>query len=89
MKLTEWTDPDIEPEWLNAEITVQPSHRLHRLVAMLRDMPEADLTDEHILDLEQHVAEFRWVTSSGRRIGPRPKNITNGGDNDASREKSY
>ncbi len=58
----------IDPEYLNSELKVEPGNRLHRLVAMLIDTYYDDLTDERIAELEEHVARFRWMNASGKRV---------------------
>lgn len=58
----------IDAEYLNSELTVRPGDRLHRLVAMLFDTHYDDLTDQRIADLEEHVAQFRWMNASGKRV---------------------
>lgn len=58
----------IDPEYLNNKLEVKPGSRLHRLVAMLFDTYYDDLTDERIAELEQHVAQFRWMNASGKRV---------------------
>lgn len=58
----------IDPEYLNSELKVQPGSRLHRLVAMLFDTCIDDLTEARIAELEEHVAQFRWMNASGKRV---------------------
>jgi hypothetical protein len=58
----------IDPEYLNHDLTVKPSDRLHRLVAMLFDTYYDDLTDQRITELEDHIAQFRWMNAAGKRI---------------------
>jgi hypothetical protein len=58
----------IDPEYLNNKLEVKPGSRLHRLVAMLFDTYYDDLTEERIAELEQHVAQFRWMNASGKRV---------------------
>lgn len=58
----------IDEEYLKKELTVRPGNRLHRLVAMLFDTHYDDLTDQRIAELEEHVARFRWMNASGKRV---------------------
>ncbi len=58
----------IDPEYLNSELKVEPGNRLHRLVAMLFDTYYDDLTEARIVELEEHVAQFRWMNASGKRV---------------------
>lgn len=58
----------INPEYLNTELKVKPGDRLHRLVAMLFDTYYDDLTEARIAELEEHVAQFRWMSASGKRV---------------------
>lgn len=58
----------IDPEYLNSELKVEPGNRLHRLVAMLFDTYYDDLTEARIAELEEHVAQFRWMNASGKRV---------------------
>ncbi len=58
----------IDPEYLNNKLEVKPGSRLHRLVAMLFDTYYDDLTEERIAELEEHVARFRWMNASGKRV---------------------
>ena len=58
----------IDPEYLNSELKVEPGSRLHRLVAMLFDTHYDDLTEARISELEEHVAQFRWMNASGKRV---------------------
>jgi hypothetical protein len=60
----------IAPEYLNANLTLKPGNRLHRLVAMLFDTYIDDLTDERIVELEAHVAQIRWYNAAGERVAP-------------------
>jgi hypothetical protein len=59
---------NIDPEYLNKNLTLKPGNRLHRLVAMLFDTYIDDLTDQRIAELEEHVAQFRWWNAAGERI---------------------
>lgn len=59
---------NIDPEYLNQRLTLDPGNRLHRLVAMLFDTYYDDLTDQRISELEQHVEQFRWMNASGKRV---------------------
>jgi hypothetical protein len=59
---------NIAPEYLNERLTLKPGDRLHRLVAMLFDTYIDDLTDQRIVELEAHVAQFRWWNAAGERI---------------------
>ncbi len=58
----------IASEYMNVELTVKPGERLHRLVAMLFDTYYDDLTDERIAELEDHIAQFRWMDAKGNRV---------------------
>jgi len=58
----------IDPEYLNNKLEVKPGSRLHRLVAMLFDTYYDDLTEARIAELEEHVAKFRWMNASGKRV---------------------
>ena len=58
----------IDPEYLNNKLEVKPGSRLHRLVAMLFDTYYDDLTEARIAELEEHVARFRWMSASGKRV---------------------
>lgn len=58
----------IDPEYLNNKLEVKPGSRLHRLVAMLFDTYYDDLTEARIAELEEHVAQFRWMNASGKRV---------------------
>jgi len=58
----------IDPEYLNNKLEVKPGSRLHRLVAMLFDTYYDDLTEARIAELEEHVARFRWMNASGKRV---------------------
>lgn len=58
----------IDPEYLNRELRLRPGDRLHRLVAMLFDTYIDDLTDDRIAELEEHVAQFRWMSAGGKRV---------------------
>jgi len=72
----------VSPEYLHRELRLSPGDRLHRLVAMLFDTYYDDLTDERIAELEEHVAKFRWMTASGKRLDIGGNGIpTEGGGN--------
>lgn len=58
----------ISADYANSKIEIEPDSRLHRLVAMLVDTWYDDLTDDRISELEQKVAEFRWMDSTGKRL---------------------
>lgn len=58
----------IDPGYLRNELRLKPGDRLHRVVAMLFDTYYDDLTDERLAELEDHIAKFRWMNASGRRI---------------------
>jgi hypothetical protein len=58
----------IDDEYLNGELKLSPGSRLHRLVAMLFDTYYDDLTEQRIAELEEHVAQFRWMNAGGKRV---------------------
>lgn len=58
----------ISPEYAEAELTVKPGNRLHRLMALLFDTYYDDLTDARIAELEAHVESFRWCNADGKRV---------------------
>lgn len=59
---------EINPQYLSRELKVKPGDRLHRLVALLFDTHYDDLTEERLCDLEAHIAKFRWMNASGKRV---------------------
>ena len=58
----------IDTEYLDRELTVRPGDRLHRLVAMLFDTHYDDLTNRRIAELEDQIAQFRFMNASGKRV---------------------
>jgi peptidoglycan/xylan/chitin deacetylase (PgdA/CDA1 family) len=57
----------IAPEYANAELTVRPGDRLHRIVALLFDTYYDDVTD-HIAEIERSIEAWRWCAADGKRV---------------------
>lgn len=58
----------IDENYLNKELVSKPGQRLHRLIAMLFDTYCDDLTEARIEELQDHVAQFRWMNAKGDRV---------------------
>jgi hypothetical protein len=59
----------IDPEYLRVALSVQPSGRLHRLIARLFDTYIDDLPDGMIDEIEAKIDERRICHADGSRFG--------------------